>query len=305
MIEKPFTKIQNPALRAYFRHQWYMIHNVKKNMLSLTTGGSGDGKSWATIVHNYYLDPTFNVDKIVYNERQFYNALDNITRVGEFILWDEAGVGIPAKEWYAISNKAIGKTLQVFRANKRVGLTFTTQDMSFIDSQSRKLLNYFFMMENRKQEHYSTMWVREIMVNRFIGKLYMPYPRILVNGKKYRFKNIKWDRDAIMKDKDLAELLHQYDKKSKPIKQKLTKDFQESVEKWRDKEQEKAISKLDKFTILKDKIKNDLNTYCDHTGYISINLISMHENVSDKVARTVKTIIEKELLSVKNNQEHA
>jgi len=96
---------------TYFKHLWYTIHNVKKNFLGLTTGGSGDGKSWGSIIHAYFLDPRFDIDKIVYTDTQFYNALDRIKYVGEFIIWDEAGIGIPAKEWYKISNKAIGKVL--------------------------------------------------------------------------------------------------------------------------------------------------------------------------------------------------
>ena len=275
-------------------------------MLSLTTGGSGDGKSWSTIIHNYFLDPQFSMDKIVYDERKFYDALSNVKYVGEFVMWDEAGVGIPSKEWYKVSNKAIGKTLQTFRADTRIGLTFTTQDMSFIDSQSRKLLNYFFMMEERTSPKQSKMWCRKILVNRAIGKMYMPYPRLRVDGQTYRFKNITFNIDQFRKIPDLAALLDEYDGKSKQIKKKMRETQQKIVNNWREQEEEKLMesvsNKIDKLTQVKNKIINCPEPYLNARGSLDIDLICAVEGIGRNDASTVKKIIDKELLTVPTSQ---
>ena len=310
-MDKPFLKLKEDtsrakALKTYFRHQWYMIHNVKKNMLSLTTGGSGDGKSWSTIIHNYFLDPRFNLDKIIFNEHNFYKALDNVKYVGEFVMWDEAGVGIPAKEWYKVSNKAIGKTLQIFRADTRIGLTFTTQDMSFIDSQSRKLLNYFFMMEERTKPDHSKMWIRKILVNRAIGKMYMPYPRLRIDGLTYRFKNMTFNIDEIRKDKDLDALLTDYDKRSKPIKRKLREEQQKLVNQWAESEQQKLVdsanTKIDLLTQIRNKVIHNPQPYINARGSIDVDLIRSIEGITNNDAVTVKKIIDKALMEVPISQ---
>lgn len=273
-------------------------------MISLTAGGSGDGKSWATIMHNYFLDPTFNLDKIVWNESQFYNALDNIKYVGEFIMWDEAGIGIPSKEWYSVSNRAIGKTLQIFRADRRIGLTFTTQDLSFIDSQSRKLLNYFFMMEKRTSPDHSKMWVREVMVNRYLGKMYMPYPRLKVDGYKYRFKYIGFDMEQIRKIPDLSAMLDEYDKKSRPIKKKLRIEQKMMVEKYKSEKEKKAIesatSKLDAMLQVRDKIISAPQQYLNVAGYFDVDLIRAVEGISRNDAISIKKLLDVELQTKKN-----
>jgi hypothetical protein len=255
--------------------------------------------SWATIIHNYFLDPTFNLDKVVWNESQFYNALDNIKYVGEFVMWDEAGIGIPSKEWWSVSNRAIGKTLQIFRADRRIGLTFTTQDLSFIDSQSRKLLNYFFMMDKRTSPDYSKMWVREIMVNRYLGKMYMPYPRLKVDGIKYRFKSIGFDINQIRKIPDLESMLDEYDKKSRPVKKKLRIEHKMLIEKYKSdaekKAEEKAMTKFDILTKLRDKIMNLPEPYLNAAGYLDTNIISTVEGISMNDAISVKKLCDKEL----------
>lgn len=299
MMKRPFEilKKDSPQYHLY-RHQWYTMHNVKKNMIGLNTGGSGDGKSWASIIYAYMVDPRFTIDKIVHSDTQFYNALSEVKRVGEFIIWDEAGVGIPAKEWYRISNKAIGKTLQVFRGSSRIGLLFTTQDMSFIDSQSRKLLNYFFMMSERNTPDQSKMYVRKIMVNRAIGKMYMPYPRIRINGHNARLKYVTYDAKDIAKLKDLNSMLRDYDKESKHWKRKLVKKQQTISEQYLIDQEEKHKKKvMTKGELLEQHVKEivkDTSKYLTDTGKFDTDLIRVHRGLGTNDANTVKKMLLKE-----------
>jgi hypothetical protein len=300
MLRKPFEIIKDRAMRGYFKHQWFNIHNLKKNMLSLTTGGAGDGKSWATMIHNYFVDPRFNLDKVVWNENQFYDALGNIKYVGEFIMWDEAGIGIPVKEWYSIINRTIGKTLQTLRADVRGGVTFTTHDMSFIDSQSRKLLNYFFQMQKRTSVNESTMYMREIMTNRMTGKILMPYPRLRIGSERYRLKYLTFNVDQIRKIPDLYDMLTEYDKKSRPIKKSLRLHQKSLLEKAQDqaqdKENEKVDSKLHQIIAIKTKILAAPSIYLTANGTFDADLIMLNENISKTHAIVIKKMIDRELM---------
>jgi hypothetical protein len=301
MLDKPFKILhKNKAAYGYFKHQWFVMHNLKKNMLSLTTGGAGDGKSWATIIHNYFIDPRFTLDKIVWNENQFYDALGNIKYIGEFILWDEAGLGIPAKEWYSIINRTIGKTLQILRADVRGGVTFTTHDLSFIDSQSRKLLNYFFQMQKRTSPNESTMYMREIMTNRMTGKILMPYPRLRIGSERYRLKYLTFSLNNIRKIPDLYNMLTEYDKKAAPVKRKMRLKQKTLLDKAMDQkeaqENEKVDNKLQQLLNIKAKILANPSTYLTVGGTFDADLIAVQENISKTHATVIKKMIDKELI---------
>jgi hypothetical protein len=178
--------------------------------------------------------------------------------------------------------------------------------MSFIDSQSRKLLNYFFMMQERTSPRSSTMWCRKILVNRAIGKMYMPYPRLRLEGQTYRFKNVTFNIDEFRKIPDLAALLDEYDGKSKQIKKKMRETQQKIVMNWRDQEEEKLMenvsNKIDKLTQVKNKIIGYPEPYINAKGNLDIDLICAVEGINRNDASTVKKIIDKELMTVPTSQ---
>lgn len=53
------------------------------------------------------------------------------------IVFDEVGVGIPARDWYTISNKMLSYVLQTFRY-ENLSVIFTCSSFDFIDVQTRK-----------------------------------------------------------------------------------------------------------------------------------------------------------------------
>lgn len=113
-----------------------------KNVLLLVTGETGGGKSYIAIRLGEILNPhRFNINRVVFTPEDFM-ALINSGRLekGDVIVFDEAGVGIPSKEWYEISNRLMMYVLQTFRI-KNLIVIFTTPSISFIDNDSRKLLH--------------------------------------------------------------------------------------------------------------------------------------------------------------------
>jgi hypothetical protein len=109
------------------------------------------------------------------------------------IVSDEAGLGMPAREWQSLFNKAIGYVLQSFRY-RNLGLLITTPDASFIDAQARRLVHVYF--ECMGVQHGPDVVLAKpffVEYNGRTGQTYMKYPRVTfpkagrVVVKKIRF----------------------------------------------------------------------------------------------------------------------
>ena len=156
------------------------IYKKNKNFLAIICGSTGSGKSTAALAIAEALDSNFNIDNVVFNVNEFMDLLNSAKlKKGAVIIWDEAGVGMPSREWYAISNKAINYVLQTFRHLNLVVL-FTTPDFNFIDSQSRRLFHaYFETIGINYEEKINTLKLFLIQNNPKISKVYYKYARIL------------------------------------------------------------------------------------------------------------------------------
>ena len=108
----------------------------------LFVGQTGTGKSYAAMSLAEHLDPSFDISRIVFSAEEFVSILNNDESLvkGSVIVWDEAGVGMPAREWYSLSNKVISYVVQTFRVKGYI-LIMTTPSMKYIDSQIRSLFH--------------------------------------------------------------------------------------------------------------------------------------------------------------------
>lgn len=78
-----------------------------QNFVMLFVGQIGTGKSYAAMSLGEQIDPGFDINRIVFSADEFVEALnkdESLVR-GSVIMWDEAGVGMPPREWYSISSK--------------------------------------------------------------------------------------------------------------------------------------------------------------------------------------------------------
>ena len=127
-------------------------HN--KNAIVVFVGATGNGKSWSALRLAELINPGFSVVYVVFRAE---DSLDLVrspdVKPGSVIIWDETGLGMPAREWQSVFNKSIGYVLQSFRF-KNLVLIMTVPDQSFIDAQARRLFHYYFEMVavHREQE---------------------------------------------------------------------------------------------------------------------------------------------------------
>jgi len=95
---------------------------------------------------------------------------------GDFLIFDEAGVGISSRDWYSIQNKLLGCVLQTFR-NMNIGVIFTTPNLSFIDIQARKLFHYYLETDHIDfKRELAYLRTYELQHNSLLGKDYHKHP---------------------------------------------------------------------------------------------------------------------------------
>lgn len=118
----------------------HRINKEDKCAMVLIVGEMGSGKSLAAVAMADKIDPTFHKHRtIVYTVAEFLEAIDN-SKKGQCIIFDEVGVGIPAREWQSLSNKMMSIITQILRF-KNCCVIFTTPNIRFVDINVRESMN--------------------------------------------------------------------------------------------------------------------------------------------------------------------
>jgi hypothetical protein len=182
--------LQNNFFIDYMIRRRNRLTRRNKNWLCITVGGTGDGKSWSSGRECEFIDPKFikNIKEYgIYSVVAFGNAQnylklidsgieDHILKRGSMCMFDEAGVGVPARDWYKNQNKEFSYDNQTFRS-LNIGTVFTTPDISFIDSQPRRLFHDY--QEARGVDLVKKLCLIKPFImqnNPKIGKIYYKYP---------------------------------------------------------------------------------------------------------------------------------
>lgn len=145
-----------------------------KNWLAIVCGETGSGKSYSALS----LGSKIGRLHLVFSPIEFLQLLNSqkLAR-GDCIIFDEAGVGMAARQWYSIQNQLLGSILQTFR-NMNLACIFTTPNLSFIDVQARKLFHCY--METAYidfEESMAFLKVYQIQVNSRLDKIYYKCPK--------------------------------------------------------------------------------------------------------------------------------
>jgi len=264
------------------------IKRKNKNWLAIVCGETGSGKSFSALRLGEMIDPEFSIDNVVFRIEDFMRLLNSKKlKKGSVIIFDEAGVGIPAREWYTISNKAINYVLQTFR-HKNLGVIFTTPDFSYIDAQTRKLFhNYIETVSIDFKKEYVKVKFFQIQFNPRYGKVYWHYSITKVNGrvKTIHKTNIK---------KPSKELIQAYEKKKKQFTETLNIEVEDMVKLVREKQQKVFLTPED---IAKSVLKKPKDYIKEHKGreYVDLDLIMIDFKVGRVKGMQAKKIAERQL----------
>ena len=177
LYDKYITRIRNRLIRR------------NKNWIALVCGETGSGKSYSAAKLAQDIDPTF-LDSVrdeglksrvsVGSKEDFINivkmAKDGKLKRGNVIIFDEAGVSISCRTWFAEAQQELMNILQSFR-NMNLGTIFTTPNASFIDSQARRLMHaYLEALKIDYKRNRVIMKPFNLKPNHFEGDIYKIYP---------------------------------------------------------------------------------------------------------------------------------
>lgn len=206
-------------LTAYIHRRLYQYN---KNWLAIICGETGSGKSYSALKIAETADPTFTAERVVFSAPQFIRLLGKKLKKGNIVVFDEAGVGMPAREWYSISNKTLGYILQTFR-HQNLGVIFTTPDFSFMDVQARKLFHSYFetVTIDRSKECVVLKWMN-LDVDPRSGKVYFHCPVIQKDYQRVKMKKINVYYPS-------SRLVYSYEIKKSRFSKDLRKEIEEKL----------------------------------------------------------------------------
>ncbi len=152
------------------------IQKKNQNFIGVWVGPPSSGKSWSALSVAKKVDPSFGIRRLVFPAHDFLDIINRDIPKGSVIDWDEAGLGMPAREWQSFFNKAVGYVLQSFRY-RNLALLITVPDVTFLDRIPRSLFHYYFECIKVEEEK---GWVLarpfQIQHNPRLGKTYMKHP---------------------------------------------------------------------------------------------------------------------------------
>ena len=179
--------------------KWRVRKN--KNFLGVFIGQTGSGKSYGALsLADILSDGKLPKENICFTGKEFIKRLrtglaDGTLKKGDVIVWDEAGVDLNSKQWMAATHRAINIVMQIFRKENIVVL-FTVPFLSFIDSDTRKLIHTCF---RTKRIDFTTKELVtspiNLQPNQMSGKIYTHNLKAKVpvgnTSRKVKVKNIR------------------------------------------------------------------------------------------------------------------
>lgn len=288
-----YYKPPNPygLAEAYLRNIWQDVHVKKFSYLCTLTGRHRVGKSLAALVMAHILDETFWAEmelRVVYTPEEFFAAVESLDYnkiVGGAIVWDEANLGIPSREWYNLANRSINYAIQAF-GYLRPMVFFVTQDITFIDSQPRKLFHDFFEIKRTNNE-YSSILPFDIRINKRSGKMYFVYPRF--------FGGYKGNQGARMVLKPLKmmkpprEMIKRYEKHSIDRKRALIKQMKDIVTSLKRQEDKAGAYRLNEEEIITNVLgEKDNPLFVTRDGTFRVDAIKREFKIPYSFAHRIK-----------------
>lgn len=265
------------------RHVYNKVHLENKNELMVITGTTGSGKSYTAMRFAELLDPTFNINRVVFTQEELTTLLkDGNLEKGSVIVWDEIGVNQSAKEWFEVTNKMINFVIQTFR-NKNLIVICTSPNFNFVDSTTRNLFHSIVKCYKSKT-----------------GRVYGKYYEISVNDmtKKVYYKRLKGPGGVILDGFEVSmpkdSICKAYEDKAAKYKESVIVKAHAEVMAVKRKHENKNLNAHD----LSREIMKDYERFIKMHGkrkIINKQLVEAHLGVGNRIATRVKMIVENDL----------
>lgn len=262
------------------------IRKLDYNYAELVTGSTGTSKTSMAIFKAMLISPkTFDETFYCTSPKEFLQKVED-SRTGDTIIWDEAGVGLSARQWYSLSNILAGQTLQTYR-EKNLCVFFCTPDASFVDIQARKLVNGFSEMK-RYSNHEAYQYLYNVEVDRKQGgKIYYPYFNFIIGDKRVTLKLICLPRKAYSSPAINQEIFKRIRDKASEFKAKVLAKNKQDAEQF---ERERFGIAKTVFDIA-NEVTDKIDDYKNSIGRIDWKLIGAEYDLSRDKAQTIVALI--------------
>lgn len=233
--------------RKFHKDIWFR----KKNVGIIVTGATGSGKSWFALKLASDLDPTFNVERVVYNTEDFLKLLvegDSLgkLRPGKAIVFDETShdEAMDSRSSLSGQNKQMAALSTIYRAMRLV-VIYVAPNLNQIDSRVRavSITALFEMMGIDYENKKSKARISWVVQNARTGDVYHKRPKMISPNRHIAVIN------SVSFSPPSKELVSQYEtKKMAFIKDKLKRWYETTQ-----KKEEQA----------KPKVKNEIEITAD------------------------------------------
>ena len=189
------------ALSGFDRERWLAEElrerTVNRNLNAIVAliGATGSGKSYTAMRLGQLIDDSFGIDRVVFTKEAFLDLVNADLPRGSVVVWDEAGLGLPAREWQSVMNRAVGYILQTFRFKNYV-LLLTVPSQMMLDSQARALFHVLLECQG-VQIGPDVVLAKPFLVSHGRdGKPYEKYPVLLFENGPMQMRGIPFTRST-------------------------------------------------------------------------------------------------------------
>jgi hypothetical protein len=132
-----------------FSKALYSRQHKGVNTIVLIVGARGIGKSYLSLKLGERYDPQFSVDNVTFDIEEFLVRVDVLRhRNWSWLIFDEIGLEVAARDFMSMINKIMSYVSQSFRYTK-VNLACVCPDPDMVDLHVRKLSDFWMLVTHR------------------------------------------------------------------------------------------------------------------------------------------------------------
>lgn len=163
---------------------WTNINEMLRNWLCLVVGNVGTGKSYSGLRIGELFDKKFSVDNVVFNRDDFMRCVKELPS-GSFIIADEIGSWMGARDFLSETNKLLSYVIQTFRF-KRLGVIWTLPLKQQADLNIRSMCDATVeTMAVLKEDKLCLAKLKMTETNAMSGNVYHKFPIVRrLDGQK-------------------------------------------------------------------------------------------------------------------------
>lgn len=139
------------AFTLSFHKAIYRRQDLGINSICLYLGPRGAGKSYGSMRVAESFDPTFNIDRVTFNVKDFMSVINKLKEQNlkwPWCVFDEAGMDTPARKWLSQANMVISLFSQSSRYTQ-INVGICTPDPSLVDLHIRTLSDFWIVLKAR------------------------------------------------------------------------------------------------------------------------------------------------------------